>query len=170
MSSHSGSSGLTYLHWLPRYRAGSNIVLHKDSAKNERWEQLKETNPVLRRLSALRRAYGESEDPLIVGMRTVTETIGGWFDENETAQVTRMMKAMDRNFSVESFSRELREYIIPEVVDAYISADRESLLAWCSEAVGAHIYFIPSFFDLIVRYHRRIMFSGQLWRYISNKD
>ena len=145
-------------------------MLHKDSAKNERWEHLKETNPVLRRLSALRRAYDESEDPLVVGMRSVTETIGGWFDENETAQVTRLMKAMDRNFSVESFSRELREYIIPEVVDAYISADRESLLAWCSEAVGTIITSFHSFLTKLVPKYRHIMFSGQLWRYISNKD
>ncbi|KAF8329512.1 uncharacterized protein EI90DRAFT_3062857 [Cantharellus anzutake] len=114
--------------------AGSNIVLHKDNAKREKWERLKETNPVFRRLADLRRAYVESEDPLVAGMRSVTSTIGRWFDENETAQVTRLMKAMDPNFNVESFGRELREFIIPEVVDAYISADKEALSAWCSEA------------------------------------
>lgn len=47
----------------------------------------------------------------------------------------RMMKALDPTFSMESFERELREYIVPEVVDAFLSADRESLGAWCSEAV-----------------------------------
>ena len=38
---------------------------------------------------------------------------------------------------MESFERELREYIVPEVVDAYLSADREALEAWCGEAVSA---------------------------------
>jgi import inner membrane translocase subunit TIM44 len=68
-------------------------------------------------------------------MRSVTETVGSWFDENETAQVMRLMKSLDPAFNRESFERELREYIVPEVVDAYLSADKESLKSWCSEAV-----------------------------------
>ncbi len=69
-------------------------------------------------------------------MRSVTSTVGGWFDETETAQVTKISKYMDPTFSVETFSRELREYIIPEVVDAYLSADREMLQRWCGETVS----------------------------------
>ncbi|KAJ3548520.1 hypothetical protein NM688_g5286 [Phlebia brevispora] len=44
------------------------------------------------------------------------------------------MKSIDPTFNMESFERELREYIVPEVVDAYLSADQEALKAWCSEA------------------------------------
>lgn len=69
-------------------------------------------------------------------MRAVTSTIGSWFEENEVAQVTRMMRGLDPTFSREAFERELREYIVPEVVDAYLSADREALTRWCSEAVS----------------------------------
>jgi len=58
------------------------------------------------------------------------------FDENETARVTRMMRALDPTFDRETFDRELREYIVPEVVDAYLSADREALKRWCGEAVS----------------------------------
>jgi import inner membrane translocase subunit TIM44 len=75
-------------------------------------------------------------------MRTVTETIGSWFDENETAQVMRLMKHMDPSFNREGFERELREYIVPEVVDAYLSADQEALKAWCGEAVGSFTCFL----------------------------
>lgn len=84
----------------------------------------------------MRQAYDESENPVISSLRSVTETVGSWFDENETAQVMRLMKAMDPAFNRESFERELREYIVPEVVDAYLSADRESLQQWCGEAVS----------------------------------
>lgn len=48
----------------------------------------------------------------------------------------RSMKALDPSFNRESFERELREYIVPEVVDAYLSADQEALKAWCGEAVS----------------------------------
>ncbi|KAH7913876.1 hypothetical protein BJ138DRAFT_1001457 [Hygrophoropsis aurantiaca] len=114
--------------------AGSAMVLHKDSPRQEAWAALKASNPILKRLVDLRTAYDESENPVVSGVRGVTETIGSWFDENETAQVTRLMRALDPTFNRESFERELREYIVPEVVDAYLSADQEALKAWCGEA------------------------------------
>ena len=40
-----------------------------------------------------------------------------------------VMKSMDPGFSREGFGRELREYIVPEVVGASLSADREALKA-----------------------------------------
>lgn len=82
----------------------------------------------------MRQSFDESENPVVSGLRSVTQTIGSWFDENETAQVIRMMKAIDPDFQQGDFERELREYIVPEVVDAYLSADQESLKAWCGEA------------------------------------
>ena len=97
---------------------------------------MKEEHPVLRKATELRQAYDESEHPVVASVRSVTETIGSSFDENETAQVTRLMKTVDPSFTRESFERELREYIIPEVVDAYLSADQESLRQWCGEAVS----------------------------------
>lgn len=72
---------------------------------------------------------------MVSSLRSVTSTVASWFDENETARVLRSMKILDPSFSMESFERELREYIVPEVVDAYLSADNEALKAWCSEAV-----------------------------------
>ena len=111
------------------------MVLHKDSPRQERWNQMKETNPVLRRLVDLRQQYDESENPVVSSMRSVTSTIGSWFEETEQAQVIRQMRLLDPTFDREPFERELREYIVPEIVDAYLSADRESLMKWCGEAV-----------------------------------
>lgn len=79
-------------------------------------------------------AYQESESPVVSSLRSITSTIGSWFDENETAQVIRAMRELDPDFKLEPFTRELREYIVPEVVDAYLSADRDSLKQWCGEA------------------------------------
>ncbi|KAJ7210529.1 hypothetical protein GGX14DRAFT_451006 [Mycena pura] len=114
--------------------AGSAMVLHKDSPRQEQWNRLKETNPVFRTFASIRQAYGESENPVVASMRGVTDSIGSWFDENETAQVMRLMKNLDPYFTREAFERELREYIVPEVIDAYLSADQAALKAWCGEA------------------------------------
>ncbi|KDR80676.1 hypothetical protein GALMADRAFT_241052 [Galerina marginata CBS 339.88] len=128
------SSGLGPNRVVANPEAGEALVLHKDSPRQEAWNKLKETNTVLRTFVSLRQAYDESEHPVVSSMRSVTETVGSWFDENETAQVMRLMKSMDPTFSREHFERELREYIVPEVVDAYLSADQESLKEWCGEA------------------------------------
>lgn len=111
------------------------MVLHKDSPRQERWNQLKQTNPILRQLSELRQQYDESENPVVSAVRSVTSTVGSWFEETEYAQVVRQMRLLDPMFDREGFERDLREYIVPEVVDAYLSADRESLRKWCGEAV-----------------------------------
>lgn len=138
------------------------MVLHKDSPRQEAWNKMKETNPVLRKLTELRQSYDESENPAVASLRSVTETVGSWFEENETAQVTRIMKAMDPTFTREGFERELREYIVPELIDAYLSADQESLRQWCGEAVSTPVDL--SLCDVsITKYFRHTTSSGQQW-------
>jgi len=41
---------------------------------------------------------------------------------------------MDPTFQLEPFLRELREYILPEVLDAYVKGDSETLGQWLSAA------------------------------------
>ena len=98
---------------------------------------------MLRQFVEWRQAYDESENPVVSSLRSVTQTIGSWFEENESAQVQRLMKAIDPTFNMEAFERELREYIVPEVVDAYLSADQEALKVWCSEAVRSITHASP---------------------------
>ena len=120
-------------------------MLHKDSPRQERWNLLKETNPLLRRLGEYRTAFDESENAFVSSVRSAVYTVGSWFDETENAQVQRMMKNIDPTFNMEHFERELREYIVPEVIDAYLSADQEALKAWCGEAVSI---FPPNFQEI----------------------
>ena len=111
---------------------------------------MKSTSPVVRKFSEFKQAYNESENSFVSGLRTVTDTIGSWFDENETALVLRAMKNMDSDFNRESFERELREYIVPEVVDAYLSADREALREWCGEAVCSLVWYHEQITELTI--------------------
>jgi import inner membrane translocase subunit TIM44 len=78
--------------------------------------------------------WDESENPLIVGIRTVVEKVGGLFAETESAQVIRLFKQLDPSFNTEDFTKQLREYIIPEVLDAYVKGDEAVLKQWFSEA------------------------------------
>ena len=123
----------------------------------------------MQRLSSLHATYQESESPLIMPIRSVTSTIGSWFEENEVAQVTRMMKGMDPYFTREAFEKELREYIVPEVVDAYLSADKESLMKWCSEAVSNNLSRHGGRGSSFCSDNRRITSYGPLWSNICGK-
>lgn len=122
-------------------RAGEAIVLskHQDKSGTSRMAFITEHPTYLR----WKEAYEESESPAVETLRSITSTIGSWFDENETAKVIRTVREMDPDFNMDSFTRELREYIVPEVVDAYLSADSESLKQWCGEAVSHYGAWAP---------------------------
>jgi hypothetical protein len=78
--------------------------------------------------------YYESDDPLYNGLRAVGSRLGRLFDENEQAKVIRAIRETDPHFKMDRFQTELKEYIVPEVIDAFLSADRADMRAWMSEA------------------------------------
>lgn len=45
----------------------------------------------------------------------------------------RELKERDPSFSMEKFMKTAREYIIPEILDAFLTADLPTLRIWCSE-------------------------------------
>jgi len=112
------------------YRAGEALVVSDTPASSSRFSFIT-SSPTYQRWAE---SYYESDSPVISTLRSITSTVGSWFDENETAKVIRAMREVDPDFRMERWTGELREYIVPEVVDAYLSADREALKQWCGEA------------------------------------
>ena len=141
IDSETGPSDMVLTH-----RAGEALVL-SDKQEKESWTSKLKQNP---RIADWLDRYEESESPVVSTLRSVTSTVGSWFDENETAKVIRMIRALDPDFKMDTFQKELREYIIPEVVDAYLGADRETLQMWCGEAVSKlfHLSFVS-----LTRFH-----------------
>jgi import inner membrane translocase subunit TIM44 len=82
----------------------------------------------------LKTSYAESENPLISTARSISDRVAGFFAENETARVVKKFREMDPSFQSEPFLREMREYILPEVLDAYVKGDLETLKLWLSAA------------------------------------
>ncbi|KAL8685801.1 MAG: hypothetical protein Q9224_005666 [Gallowayella concinna] len=114
--------------------AGTNVTLHKDAKWKESWRDFKDSNKVLQSIFALKSTYNESENPFVSTARTITDKIAGFFAENETAMVIKKFREMDPTFQVEPFLRDMREYILPEVLDAYVKGDTETLKLWLSAA------------------------------------
>ena len=61
------------------------LIIHKLSARKQAWVDMKFTNPAMKTFSEIKQAYEELENSFVSGLRTVTDTIGSWFDENEAA-------------------------------------------------------------------------------------
>ncbi|KAK5073752.1 protein translocase subunit [Lithohypha guttulata] len=114
--------------------AGTNVVIHKDAAWKEAWNNFKESSKLGQSMRTWRSTYEESENPLISTARSITDRISGFFAENETAMVVKKFREMDPNFQMEPFLRDMREYILPEVLDAYVKSDVEVLKTWLSAA------------------------------------
>ncbi|GAA6003675.1 hypothetical protein JCM10207_003541 [Rhodosporidiobolus poonsookiae] len=112
--------------------AGEAVILHANANKTAEPSRL--PKPLADKLAQWSHDYQESDNPFVVMSRSVTNTVGRWFDETETAKVAKWVKEMDPSFTQESFLRELREYIVPELVDAYVNGDQPTLKQWCSEA------------------------------------
>ena len=85
-------------------------------------------------LFKMRNTYEESDNPLISTARSITDRFAGFFAENETAMVIKKFREMDPTFQIEPFLRDMREYILPEVLDAYVKGDVETLKLWLSAA------------------------------------
>ncbi|RKP09087.1 hypothetical protein THASP1DRAFT_14741 [Thamnocephalis sphaerospora] len=119
--------------------AGESVVIHKDSAWKESWKNFKETNSLMQSIFSAKRSYEDSDNVLIQYTRAFTErvsdTFGSIFSESESAMaIAQLKETVDPNFNMEVFMRQAREFIIPEVIDAYLHGDTETLRLWCSEA------------------------------------
>ena len=60
---------------------------------------------------------------------------GSIFEESDQAQAIRAFQMIDPSFNMDKFMVEARTYIVPEVMEAYLRGDTETLKLWCSEAV-----------------------------------
>ncbi|RKP24061.1 hypothetical protein SYNPS1DRAFT_17694, partial [Syncephalis pseudoplumigaleata] len=119
--------------------AGESVVLHKDAAWKESWRKFKDNSAVMQGIFNMKRSYEDSDNILIQYTRSITErvtdTFSALFSESESAVAIAHLKAtLDPNFNLEVFMRQAREFIVPEVIDAYLHGDVDTLRLWCSEA------------------------------------
>jgi import inner membrane translocase subunit TIM44 len=112
--------------------AGTNVTLHKDAAWKEQWREFRDSSRLMQGLFSMKSTYAESENPLISTARSISDRVAGFFAENETAMVIKKFREMDPGFQIEPFLQEMREYILPEVLDAYVKGDTEILKLWLS--------------------------------------
>jgi len=129
-----GEMGIIFVLTHMLHRAGTNVTLHKDAVWKESWRDFRDKSKLMQGIFSMKSAYAESENPLISTARSISDRVAGFFAENETAMVIKKFREMDPNFQLEPFLQDMREYILPEVLDAYVKGDVEVLKEWLSAA------------------------------------
>ncbi|SMN21151.1 similar to Saccharomyces cerevisiae YIL022W TIM44 Essential component of the Translocase of the Inner Mitochondrial membrane (TIM23 complex) [Maudiozyma saulgeensis] len=118
--------------------AGTALVSTNIQAKesfSKKMDDFSENTSVGQGLSFMKtKLWNESENPLIVVMRKISNKVGGFFAETESAKVYSQFKLIDPTFNSASFTKHLREYVVPEILEAYIKGDEKVLKKWLSEA------------------------------------
>ncbi|KAF1833581.1 Tim44-domain-containing protein [Decorospora gaudefroyi] len=114
--------------------AGTHVTLHKDAKYKEVWREWKDNSKLAQGFFSMKTVYNESDNAIIQTARSISDRITGFFAENETAMVIKKFREMDPNFQMEPFLTEMREYILPEVLDAYVKGDVAVLKEWLSAA------------------------------------
>ncbi|KAF2859852.1 TIM44 subunit of mitochondria import inner membrane translocase [Piedraia hortae CBS 480.64] len=114
--------------------AGTSVQPHRDAAWKESWNEFRTNSPLMQRLDGLKSVYRESDNALISTARSISDRVSGWFGESETARVIRKFREMDAGFQLEPFLNDMRSYILPEVLEAYVKGDLDTLKLWLSPA------------------------------------
>lgn len=115
----------------------TGIVMHKESRWESQWNSFKENNPVLNRIFDLQMKYDESDNVLVRGARSVTDTLtdrlGQVFENDESGAVLAEVQRLDPTFDRLAFTLHCEKKVIPAVLEAFIAGDKEVLKEWCAE-------------------------------------
>lgn len=131
-------------------REATGVELHKDSRWYQSWQNFKDNNAYVNKIFDWKMKYDESDNPVVRASRLVTDKVselfGGLFSKTELSEVLTEICKIDSNFDKNQFLKDCEQDIIPNILEAMIRGDLETLKDWCYEAVS--IFIIILFLNL----------------------
>ena len=93
---------------------------------------------VCRRIWKLEQSFNHSNNIFVFFLRSIVDRLKNrlsfMFRESEQAKCILAFRSVAPSFSVESFLRDCREFIIPDVIELFLNNDLLRLKAWTSES------------------------------------
>lgn len=112
------------------------MELHKDARWYAKWQDFKDTNPMMNKMFDLKNQYDESENPVIASTRFLSEKIsgivGGIMTPNSVSKVMSEIRKVDPSFTVTRFNDVCHKIIFPHVVEALFHSKFDLLEDWCT--------------------------------------
>merc|ERR1712059_93857 len=116
----------------------TGVELHKDSRFSQSWQKFKDSNPVVNKFVDYRVKFEESDNPVVRGARLLTDKVqdifGTVFTRTELSETLTEIVKMDPHFQKEHFLKDCEVDIIPNILEAIVRGDLETLEDWCYEA------------------------------------
>jgi len=116
----------------------TGVELHKDSRFAASWQNFKDNNPVMNKFTDYRVKFEESDNAAARAMRLVTDKVGdifgSAFTRTELSETLTEICKMDPNFEKEQFLKDCEQDFIPNILEAIVRGDLETLQDWCFEA------------------------------------
>jgi len=116
-----------------------------------RWKSVADKNPVLRAMWNMGSKVGEKTG-VVAG-----EMGDRVFGETDEALTVLEIKERDPEFAIMGFMKEVREVIIPEVLQAFLQADEKTLKARCTDKA-----YQSMFADITVRKHQGTSYDDRI--------
>ncbi|KAI8854096.1 hypothetical protein BC829DRAFT_486529 [Chytridium lagenaria] len=109
------------------------------TTKPSKWAELMKNNPLAVTFGNLSKKVEESESPVVEWMRDVWYRTSSVMEETEEARCVRAFKEVDPSFNRHKFLNDAATWIVPEVLEAHLKGDIETIRLWCSEKVSAEL-------------------------------
>lgn len=99
----------------------TGVVVHKDAAWKQQWDNLKDNNPVVDGFFNLRMKFDESDNILVRGARNITdivsEKLGSGVSDDESVQALEEITKMDPAFETSKFLLHCEKFVVPSVLE-----------------------------------------------------
>ncbi|KAJ3373456.1 Multifunctional pyrimidine synthesis protein CAD [Kappamyces sp. JEL0680] len=115
----------------------TGMVMHRSSRLAAAWEDFKTKSPLGQTLHSYKRSVEESNNPLLRAWRNLKEKTT--VNETETARVVRAFKQVQHDFDQHVFLKEAANFMIADILDAYLKGDKAVLAQWGTEAAFARL-------------------------------
>lgn len=113
--------------------AGSSLVLYKMPFFKRLSYNFKNNSTFAQKYNNFKNYLDDQDGPLMDSFRNIASKLQGMFEESEMSKTVKRFSSVHPGFSIEKFIKDCQMLYLPEVLEAYLKGDSETLKKWCGE-------------------------------------
>jgi len=113
--------------------AGSAMVLYKMPFFKRLSYNFKNNSAFAQKYDQFKNYLDDQDGPLMDSCRNIASRLQGMFEESEMSKTVKRFSSVHPGFSIEKFIKDCQMLYLPEVLEAYLTGDVETVKKWCGE-------------------------------------
>jgi len=113
--------------------AGSAMVLYKMPFFKRMSYNFKNNSAFAQKYDQFKNYLDDQDGPLMDSFRNIAGRLQGMFEESEMSKTVKRFCSVHPGFSIEKFIKDCQMLYLPEVLEAYLTGDVETVKKWCGE-------------------------------------